>query len=296
MKAILREPLLHFLVLALGLFVLHDAVVHEDLDDDERTIVVDRQALLTFIQYRTKAFEPEAAARILAGLSNDELEKVIADYVREEALARQARKLNLDRDDYVIKRRLIQKVEYIARGFADQAAAMSDEDLQTYFDANRADFYVSPRITFTHVFFSAERDGSDVAARRAEALLADLRASGARFEDAPKFGDRFLYGVNFVDRTDAFISDQFGPEMTAQLFDVVRPLGEWLGPVQSRYGAHLVMIRELEAGRNPELEEVIGRVRQQASRARADEQVRDATQQIVDAFEADVRYRGADDE
>ncbi len=59
MKRLLREPLVHFLAIGIGLFVLFDLVAPEDSNLDSKTIVVDRDALLTFVQFRSKAFNPE---------------------------------------------------------------------------------------------------------------------------------------------------------------------------------------------------------------------------------------------
>ena len=58
MRKLIREPLVHFLVIGLGLFVLYDFVAPEDANLDSKTIVVDRDALLTFVQFRSKAFNP----------------------------------------------------------------------------------------------------------------------------------------------------------------------------------------------------------------------------------------------
>lgn len=127
MKSIHKEPLLHFLMLAIGLFFLHSAVSHNDDNDDLKRIVVNQDALLSFIQYRTKSFEPVTAQKQLESLSDEALERLVADYVREEALYREARSLGLDRDDYVIKRRQIQKINYIARGFAESTGEVTEK-------------------------------------------------------------------------------------------------------------------------------------------------------------------------
>ena len=97
--------------------------------------------------------------------------------------------------------------------------------------------------------------------------------------------------MNFLDRTESYIADQFGPAMTAELFGSAAQPGVWQGPFVSRHGAHLVLIRDIERGRHPALEEVIGRVRQQFARARAEEQVREATQQVVDAYTVKMLYQ-----
>jgi predicted GNAT family acetyltransferase len=290
MKSLIKEPLLHFLVLAIGIFVLHSAVSHDDADADAKRIIVDQDSLLTFIQYRTKSFEAETAKQQLESFSDEELKKVIDDYVREEALYREARSLGLNRDDYVIKRRLIQKVDYIARGFAESFNEVTDEHVRKYFEENKNDYFIDPRITFTHVFFSSELHGQNVARMLAEQKLEELQRTHANFHDASKHGERFLYGMNYVERSELFVKSHFGPEMTGQLFDVEPKQGHWYGPFMSSYGAHLVMVTQNQPGRMPSLEEIHSRVEQEAKRALTQERSKDATQQIVDSYEVDIVY------
>ncbi|KPJ94908.1 MAG: hypothetical protein AMJ53_04145 [Gammaproteobacteria bacterium SG8_11] len=290
MKSLHKEPLLHFLVLAIGLFVLHSVVSHEDMNADAKRIVVDQNSLLNFIQYRTKSFEPMTAQKQLESLSDEALQKIIDDYVYEEALYREARTLGLDRDDYVIKRRLIQKVDYIARGFAVSFDEVSEEEIRKYFEENNNDYFVEPRVTFTHVFFSAERHGAAKARELAQRKLGELEKTKASFNDAAKYGERFLYGMNYVERSRLYVESHFGPEMTEQVFAVESDQTIWRGPFMSAHGAHLVMVTQKQGGYMPTLEEVYTRVAQEAQRAIVAERAKQATQQIVDSYDIDIVY------
>ena len=139
MTKLIKEPLVHFLAIGLGLFVLFEFVAGDDAAYDSKIINVDRDALLTFVQYRSRAFEPQMAAARLDGMSEAELDRMIKDYVREEALHREALALGMDKNDYVIKRRMIQSIEFITDGFVTAAVEVADEDVETYFEANRED-------------------------------------------------------------------------------------------------------------------------------------------------------------
>ena len=86
-----KDPLVHFIVAGI-VFILLSLV--RPLQQDDR-IVADRQALLSFIQYRNKAFEPALAASMLDRMNRDERGRLIHDYIREEALYRDAMKLGL---------------------------------------------------------------------------------------------------------------------------------------------------------------------------------------------------------
>ncbi len=291
LSKIYKEPLLHFLVLAIGLFVLHNVVSHEDENADIKRIVVDQDNLLKFIQYRTKSFEPVTAQQQLASFSDGDLKKVINEYVREEALYREAKTLGLDRDDYVIKRRLIQKIDYVARGFAESFGDISDEEIQNYFEKNKDDYYVEPRVTFTHVYFSANHHGMVKAKTLAEQKLMELKKEKATFKDATKHGERFLYGLNYVERSELYVESHFGKNLTDTIFSLDASESEWHGPIMSDHGAHLIMLIQKQPGYMPALEEVRHRVTQEAQRTLTLERARQATQQIVNSYEIDIVYK-----
>jgi hypothetical protein len=296
LKNLLREPLVHFLAIGIGLFVLFDLVAPEESNLDSKTIVVDRDALLTFVQFRSKAFNPEVAAARLDALSDAELNLMINDYVREEALHREALALGMDQNDYVIKQRLIQSLQFITNGFVSAAVDISDEEIADYYQTNRDDYYVDPYITFTHVYFSSDRHGAEQARKLADTKLAELNSDQVPFTESTRHGDRFLYNVNYVERTEDFVGSHFGRPMAAELFALEAENGRWYGPFESAYGFHLVMVTRRTEGVYPPLEEIADSVREDALRIKLDEQNERAVQAIVDTY--DVRMgdvRGTDE-
>ena len=70
MRRLLIEPLGHFLLIGLGLFVLI-GLTGRDSGPDSGTIVADRAALLTFMQYRSKAFNEAALEQRLGSMSQE---------------------------------------------------------------------------------------------------------------------------------------------------------------------------------------------------------------------------------
>ena len=285
MTKLIKEPLVHFLVLGLGLFLLFEFVAGDEAAFDSRVINVDRDSLLTFVQYRSRAFEPQMAAKRLDGLSDAELERLIDDYVREEALHREALALGMDKNDYIIKRRMIQSIEFITDGFVTAAVEVSAEDVEDYFETNGDDYYIEPFVTFTHVFFSAERHSRDELLSLATAKLTELNAQQVQFSDAPRHGDRFPFFVNYVERGPEFVASHFGAPMAQAVFAIDPNQSVWHGPFESEYGAHLVMLTRKAEGRYPELTEVEPGVRDDAEREARAAQKDKAIQAIVDTYE-----------
>jgi len=281
----LKEPLLHFLIAGLALFVLFRIVAGDDADYDAKVIDVNRDALLTFIQFRSQAFDPRIAAARLDSLTDTEFERLVADYVREEALHREALALNVDKNDYIIKRRMIQSIEFITNGFVTANVEVSDADVAAYFDDHRDDYYIEPFVTFTHVFFATDVHSVDEAFAVAQAKRAELNRNGAVFSEATRHGDRFPYFVNYVERDPSFVASHFGQPMADALFDLTPSETEWRGPFVSPHGPHVVLLTRNVPGRYPALDEVLSDVRQDAERVALDAAQEAAIEAIVATYE-----------
>lgn len=241
MKALLRDPLVHFLLLGAGLFALYRLVAGEDLGPKE--IVV--------------------TARTVEGLADNwqrvwlrpptqiELDRLIDDYVREEVLYRAALAAGLDRDDTIVRRRLRQKMEFVTDDLAAQVEP-TDAELQGYLDRHPDAFRHAARVSFEHIYFSRDRRGTRVEADAA-AALAQLEPVAATREVA-KLGDSIALASSYegiaVDELDRLFGDGFA----AQLIEL--PLGRWAGPSESGYGLHLVRMTAVTPGALPLLAEI----------------------------------------
>lgn len=234
-----------------------------------RTIRVTRDDLLAYVQLRTQSADAEAVAREFDALDDAGRQSWIDRYVREEALVREARRLGLDRDDDLIRRRLVQQMEFIAEDLADRTAPVTRAELEAAY-RERAEGYREPGVvTFTHVFV---RDGEDGRARiRALAERLAGPDPGAR----PRaLGDRFLYHRRYVERTLDEVDSHFGAEFAARLAELDVDAARWQGPIRSEHGWHLVKLTQREDSEVPSLGEVeaaLGReLMQERNRARVD--------------------------
>ena len=116
MPPVLREPLLHFLVLGAALFGLFSMVDKKDAEAPAKVIIsASRVATLADRFVRTWRRPP----------TEQELQGLVEEYIRDEIFYREGRAAGLDRDDFVIRRRVRQKMEFLAEDMA--AAEPSDE-------------------------------------------------------------------------------------------------------------------------------------------------------------------------
>lgn len=263
-RRLLREPLVHFLAAGLVLFGL-SALLGESFGagDDRRRIEVSagRIRQLRDTWTRQRGVPPTRA----------QLDGLIEDFIREEVLYREAIASGLDQGDAIVRRRLAQKVEFLAQSVASTVEP-TDAELQAFFEANSERYVVPEQVGFEHVYFSRERrgPGAEEAARGALALLT---AGGPAAAEAAALGDRFMLQRAYPPQTRDQIRDLFGPRFAARVFEL--PPDVWTGPVESSYGAHLVRVRRRVPSRLPALAEVRGAVTrdldEQRLRSAADE-------------------------
>lgn len=283
MKKIFREPLFQFLLIALLLLGGERIMNADDYADQQYNIVVDDQVLAQFMQLQAKMFKPEKAMAALKALSAEDRQQLIADYARNEALFREAMALNLDKNDQVIRRRLIQKMDYLAQGFYDELAPLTEADLQLYYGEHRQEYKKPASATFTHVFISSEKRSVEEARAMVEVLQKKLNAELVPFENAPRHGERFLYNRNYVNRDDDEIGSHFGDGFRQQLFDY-KVADMWQGPLQSNYGWHLVMLVKNTPSYIPEFTEIASTVFADAQREQQQEVKRLAIDGLITKY------------
>jgi hypothetical protein len=254
---LLREPLVHFLALGLGLFVLFGLVGDSDGEATDRIeISAARVAQLTEIFTRTWQRPP----------TGQELQGLIEDHIREEIYYREALAMGLDRDDTIVRRRLRQKLEF----FTDDLVASVDpteEQLQQYLSENADTFRIPARLTFRHVYLDRDRRG-ERAERDAEALLARLSGGGSEI-DTSELGDSIMLPRGYGRVSEEQIDREFGAGFGAALAQL--PVGPWSGPVESGFGLHLVQIQERREGSIPSLAEAREAVEREWQNARRKE-------------------------
>jgi|TARA_B110000879_G_scaffold18373_1_gene22136 hypothetical protein len=270
MKKILREPLFQFLLIALLLLGGERLINADDYANQQYHIVVDDQVLVQFMQLQAKTFKPEEAMAALKALSAEDRQRLVADYARNEALFREAMALNLNKNDQIIRRRLIQKMDYLAQGFYDELKPLTEADLQAYYLEHQQNYKNPASATFTHVFISSEKRSVDEARAMAEVLQKKLNAEQVPFENAPRHGERFLYNRNYVNRDDDEIGSHFGDDFRQQLF-AYTITEKWQGPLQSNYGWHLVLLVKNSPSYIPDFIEIASAVFADAQRQQQQE-------------------------
>ena len=183
---------------------------------------------------------------------------LIDEQVKEEVLYREALALGLDKDDTIVRRRLAQKMEFLAEDVTALREPSADE-LTAWFANNRQQFEEPVRVSFRHLYFSPDRRGAH-ARDDAERTLAMLKAQRDNRLADQLPADPFMFQTEYSERTPQQVAQVFGIAFAGALAKL--PAGGWVGPVESGYGWHVVRVEETVAPRVPELEEIESMVRE----------------------------------
>lgn len=242
MRKFLEEPLLHFVLLGALIFAGY-AWLNHGQDTTTGQILVSRGQIENLRLSYSRVWQRQPTPAEMDGL--------IQDHVREEVLAREAVKLGLDRDDTVIRRRLRQKMEFVASDLAVPAQP-TDAELESFLEKHPDLFRIEPRLSFRQVYLNPEQRGASLQ-RDAARMLAGLNRPGAT-QDFRALGDPTMLRTELADVSSSEVASEFGEAFARQVEQM--PVGRWQGPVTSGYGDHVVLVTERTPGRTPALKEV----------------------------------------
>lgn len=241
---LLHEPLFHFLLIGLGLFVLFSQLnpKEKEKETESNTIVIKQTKIDTMRASYLKQ-------RGRAPMAN-EIEDIIENEIREELLYREAIALGLDKEDSVIRRRLAQKMKYL---FEDLAVIdePTDADLEKFLKENVSKFTLPGTRSFYQVYIDPKKHKNNLD-EELKIVMDQLKSTS--LQNAFSLGDRSLLEYRFLKRRKSDVKNRFGESFSKKVFKA--PKDSWHGPFQSAYGIHFVYIDSKEEAVLPELKQV----------------------------------------
>ncbi len=251
MRGILREPLFHFFILGLALFLLYGWLQGGLLSSPNEIVVSRGQVLGLQMQFERAWQRPP---------TEKEIQSLVDNWVREEIFFREGVAMGLDRDDPIVRRRIGQKVEFIIEGMTP--AAPTQQELQAWLDAHPEKYAIEPRFSFRHVYLDPSRRGDRLQADAGEALRR-LRAGKTVDGDSTMLPSMLESARRFD------VERNFGGDFAKAIESL--PVDGWHGPIHSEFGLHLVELTAREPGRNANLVEARAAVERDLLHARAED-------------------------
>jgi len=249
MKRLYEEPLVHFLLLGAILFGVFTLVNDEGSSIDTNRIEVTMGDIDRLAQGWTRRWNRAPTETELQGL--------VDSYIKEEIYYREALALGLDREDTIIRRRMMQKLEFLTNDIA-ALNIPDDTELNKYFLENQDNYQQPAQLSFSYIYFNHDNRGQN-AIKDASDVLTKISESSANSIDVSNYGDSFMRKKDFALVTQDEVTRLFGEEFSEQLFRT--PVARWQGPIKSAYGLHLVRIDKRIDAHLPALSSVIDKVR-----------------------------------
>jgi len=244
LRKLIREPLFHFLLLGVVIFFIAGRSRSIGGTSGEKIVVTQSHIESIVVGFSRTWMRPP---------TQEEMQGLVDDYVREEVLYREAKAMGLDQDDIIVRRRMRQKFEFLSDDRAARSGPPSEAELEAYLRQYADKYREEPRFTFQHIFFNRERRGKLVEAQ-AKGALARLSGKSRDAINAEALGDAFLLPSRFEKISVGETARLFGGDFGKQLAKV-EP-GNWTGPLESSYGLHLVRVHECLPGAAPPLANV----------------------------------------
>jgi hypothetical protein len=239
-----REPLVQFFIIGMCIYGAYALYGTPEDGLESNTIVVDAS--------RIDAFKTAWEQRWNRLPTEQELNGLIDQFIREDILYREAIAMGLDKDDPITRRRMAQKLEFLSKDIASLKEPEEGE-LESFFEENKEQYKTPDLITFSHVFIDPDKRG-DETLDDAALLLSELQAAGAPDSSVSGLGDRFMLQNYYPQKTELEIRKLFGSGFTTSVMQL--EIEKWHGPVLSGYGTHLVYVNALEIAPLPVFEDV----------------------------------------
>ena len=229
----LKEPLLHFFVLALIVFAGYEALKRED------------EFLLEIPQNEIEARISLVELSQGKAASQGQRDEIEALYLEEQMLVREALALNLDRDAR-IHDMLAQKMRHVLSGEVIQP---DDEEMRAFYLQNIDAYKTPPTIIADEIIFETTE--------RLPHEVNQLLMSGASPDSLMALEKA---SMNTLPRINAAqLGNLFSSEFSDQVFNAEK--GEWVGPQQSELGQQWLRVIDSEDSKTPSLDEIRNRVR-----------------------------------
>jgi PPIC-type PPIASE domain len=263
-RKLLGEPMLHFLLIGIALFGAYRWM--SPGDSGGRRIVITQGVVDDLVTQHVAARGREPSTTELNHLN--------------EILYREGVRLGLERDDIVVKRRVRQKIEMIAEEDASTRSP-TDADLSAYLAANQARFVRPAILTFEQVFLGQPTSGPGVV--HAVAVTREGLRSGT---DPEKLGKPTLLPYRMTLTPADLVARDFGASFAAAL-EKVR-VGEWVGPIDSSFGAHYVRVSDRTPAVAPQLSAVRDQVVREWENDRRQRARNDAYTEMRDEYQVSI--------
>lgn len=260
-RAMASNRLVQFVVIGGAMFALAPAAERRDVVSVDSSTVAEL----------AKADTTGEAARLATGTADEAPDAIQRRLIEDEVLYREGVKLGFDKDDGIVRQRVVQKVLYLAEELGGGSGLPAEKDLRAFHAANPERFRRPQRLRFRHIF---ARDKTSL--------------PQAPADDSSRGGQLSPVGPE-LDASLPEIEQALGGPFASAVSALT--VGQWSAPIESAYGWHRVRVLTKDETRPSTFEEARGDVLEQYSVFRRQEAIAQYLSQAFSKYRIEVDGR-----
>ena len=250
----MRKKIVVIVGLIIGLSIIVLSTIQPTSDINEDTIIVNNRNLEVF--YFNNLDSENPYNQDFSTLSDKQINQLKKEFIKREVLAREAKKLGLDKIDSIISARLAQLGQQALVGEIIDIDNVEISEVNNFFDTNKSQYIEPETISFSHIFFDTEESAKSYLIRLSvepdSEKLKDLINTG---------GIVFPYQKNYSKKPFSFVVGHFGEIGATNLFSLQKDIKNWQGPIRSSLGYHLVNVFNRTPMKQMALEDILSEVK-----------------------------------
>ena len=231
----MRKKIVVIVGLIIGLSIIVLSTIQPTSDINEDTIIVNNRNLEVF--YFNNLDSENPYNQDFNSLSDKQINQLKKEFIKREVLAREAKKLGLDKIDSIISARLAQLGQQALVGEIIDIDNVEISEVNNFFDTNKSQYIEPETISFSHIFFDTEESA------KSYLIKLSVEPDSEKLKDLINTGGIvFPYQKNYSKKPFSFVVGHFGEIGATNLFSLQKDIKNWQGPIRSSLGYHLVNV------------------------------------------------------
>ena len=250
----MRKKIVVIVGLIIGLSIIALSTIQSTSDINEDVIIVNNKNLEVF--YFNNLDPENPYNQDFSILSDKQINQLKKEFIKREVLAREAKKLGLDKIDSIISARLAQLGQQALVGEIIDIDNVEISEVNNFFDTNKSQYIEPETISFSHIFFDTEESA------KSYLIKLSVEPDSEKLKDLINTGGIvFPYQKNYSKKPFSFVVGHFGEIGATNLFSLQKDIKNWQGPIRSSLGYHLVNVFNRTPMKQMALEDILSEVK-----------------------------------
>ena len=250
----MRKKIVVIVGLIIGLSIIVLSTIQPTSDINEDTIIVNNRNLEVF--YFNNLDSENPYNQDFSTLSDKQINQLKKEFIKREVLAREAKKLGLDKIDSIISARLAQLGQQALVGEIIDIDNVEISEVNNFFDTNKSQYIEPETISFSHIFFDTEESA------KSYLIKLSVEPDSEKLKDLINTGGIvFPYQKNYSKKPFSFVVGHFGEIGAMNIFSLQKDIKNWQGPIRSSLGYHLVNVFNRTPMKQMALEDILSTVK-----------------------------------